>query len=238
MICNRRPWGWELTFQRAHAHLAAQLLWAWSPAERVQPWWSVLQATAQHDHGWQEWDGSDLLDSQGQPRSFTLTQAHQAATLAQRGVERALHQDLYTAILVARHVEFLYKVHEDEALKQALEKIGRQRQTWCRHLGVLEAEVEKAYQFVLWADTASLLLGVEDPAFLAMLKLSKEGQAYTLQQGDDAWTLDPWPYEVSRVDLQWDTYCIQQNTFDSSRQLQALLAETLPTPRRAILLPS
>ncbi len=237
MICNRRSWVWELTFQRAHAHLAAQLLWAWNPAERVQPWWAILQATAQHDHGWQEWDGCDILDDRGQPRSFTVTPAHQAVVLARRGVERAYHQDLFTAVLVARHVEFLYRVHENETLKQTLDTMSRERQAWCQHLGVLEAEVERAYQFVLWADTASLILGVEDPAFLALLKLSKEGQAYTLEQNDENWTLDPWPYELDQIELQWDTYCLKQHTFDSGGQLQELLADTLPTPRRATLLP-
>lgn len=238
VICNWRPWGWELTFQRAHAHLAAQLLWPWKATERVQPWLAILQATAQHDHGWQEWDGCDLLDPLGQPRSFTVTSAQQAAALARRGVERALHQDLYTAILVAMHVEFLYKVHQDELLKQTLETIRYQRRSWCAHLGVLESEAEQAYQFVLWADTASLILGVEDPAFLALLKLSKDGQAYALQESQMAgtWRLEPWPYEEREIHLHWDTYRIERHDFDSSAQLLDLLAQTLPITRRAILL--
>lgn len=195
-----------------------------------------MSATLQHDHGWQEWLEDDLLNARGEPRSFVVTPARQAAQLARRGVDNLLFQDRLAALLVARHVDVLYRIHKDPLLDQVLDGIALEAEDWRQQLGIASEALSQAYSFLLWADTASLLLAVEDADFLALLQLQHQGQDYRLvAQQPGHWTLDPWPYVASELELSWEVFELDSINFESSEHLRQQLLAASPRLRQVRL---
>ncbi len=49
MIVNYIKEGWQVTTQRSHGLLAAQLCYYWKKADRPERWLETIIATAEHD---------------------------------------------------------------------------------------------------------------------------------------------------------------------------------------------
>ena len=232
-----RSQGWELVYQRTHAYLSMQLLQGWRPELRHQRWLAILNATSQHDFGWEEWNGEDALEDDGRPRPFFRTPCEQAEKLARRAVRSALQQDRFCALLVARHIVQLYKDPHPQ-LAELLQSMQVQIESWAQQLGLDDREIEQSYDYLLWADTASLLLCVEDSEFQKVLELKLHGQPYTLRhlQGDD-WGLQPWPYQQTEHWLHWDAMLVEQERFRDAEEFLAVLESTPAQLRRVRLVP-
>ena len=238
MICNQTENGWEIIFQRAHALLAAKLAFYWRPTERPARWPETLNAIAQHDNGWQEWERGDRVTAEGTPRDFTEMPLKQIVLQAERVVTRAWHQSLWSGLLVSRHVSHLYEPRRGSyaALDDLLERQTALRRQWRRWLKSGREEVERAYQLLLWADTFSLLLCRQQlPAKGAVHEIGVEpgGQPYTLARHDDgSLSVRPWPYEQHRFFVEIDVHHLERRTFAGDDALADALQEATVTQQR------
>ncbi|MCA9775413.1 MAG: DUF3891 family protein [Candidatus Eremiobacteraeota bacterium] len=237
MVVNPREDGWECIYQRAHAWMSYQMLLKLDPELRAPEWAAVVQATLTHDHGWMEWDEA-LLDSEGQPASFVVSGVDKAIKISNRGIMLAACQSLASAVFVARHVEELYGWRPEAALVEHVKGIRLQRLAWMRSLELSSAAVERSYQRVLWADSASLILCVEDEEFVKALSLTLDGVDYQLTATPDFWRMDPWPYQAEQLVVSVETLSLAQKTFSSPLELRQALKEAAPEPKKWILRPA
>ncbi len=234
MICNRRPDGWELIFQRAHAWLAYQMLLELRDEFKTPRWSAVLAATLLHDHGWREWEEPGVT-VHGEPKSFLGTPAELAVQLIERGLASTRHQSLATSVLVARHLEYLF---EGKGLpEQTLTQLKKQKRLWLKALGLTDRELEKDYELVLWADTLSLLLCVDDQDFCQSLTLHLHDLTWRVWRADtqEVWHLDPWPFRQHSLEFSLETYRLGPGPFTDSEELRARLLQSPPHPRTWIL---
>lgn len=227
--------GWECVYQRAHAWMSFQMLLEFEPGLRTPEWPAILQAALTHDHGWMEWDEA-CLDGQA-PDSFTVSGVDKALKITSRGVELAAHQSLDAAVFVARHIEELYSRRAEGPLVDHLAQIREQRLGWMRELELSEEAVERGYQRVLWADSASLILCVADQEFVSELSLKIDETVYQLAPTGEHWTLEPWPYITDELVVSVQSRILEQQKFASEQQLRSALAATEPRSKKWILRP-
>ena len=237
MIVNPKDYGWECLYQRAHAWMAYKLLLDFRPELRAQDWDAVLHAALTHDHGWMEWEEAQVSE-EGEPCSFIEGTVDKSVRLCQRTVDLASYQSMEAAVLVARHVEELYSSREESALQECVKEIQCRRADWMTTLGWSLDRVEANYEHVLWADSASLILSVDEPEFVASLSLKIRDTEYSLRRAGDRWVLHPWPYFQDAISLSVDTVKVEKTHFRTAAQLQAALKNSERLRRTWVLVPS
>jgi hypothetical protein len=240
MICNETEDGWEIIFQRAHALLTANLLHPLASRLRPGPWTAILHAAAQHDHGWQEWEPGGRLTSGGAPQHFTDVRLEDVASQSRPLLRRLWHQDRWVALLVARHLAHLYdgRRGEEAALDAFLDEQADWRRDWRTALGLSEADEDRLYAPLRWADAFSLALccrQFEDDGTVTLMP-GPAGEVTTVAALTDreapAVTVRPWPYREDRFTVSLDVYSLSRQTFDGHEALLEALAAS-PAVRRS-----
>lgn len=238
MICNETEMGWEIIFQRAHALLAAKLVEHWHGKHRQARWLETLNAIAQHDNGWQEWETGDRLTEAGIPRDFADMALTQVVLQARRVVTRAWHQSLWGGLLVSRHLSYLYGPRRGEygPLDELLDEQEAMRQQWRRWLGVDRKAVDEGYALLRWADSFSLLLCRGDlPSGDRKVQIGEGpgGRQYDLGRRPDGTLLvTPWPYRMHTFSVEVETHHVRQRTFAGEDALANALRGATVTRRR------
>lgn len=241
MICIHTDSGWEFIYQPAHALLAAMVVEAWRADQRPPRWFETLNAIAQHDNGWQEWESGQRLHANGEPIHFRDTPMEDVVAQAARAVLRAHHQDLYAGLLVSRHISELHEPRRGtaDALDELLDEQRELRSRWREALGMAEADETYAYGFLKYGDQLSLIL--------CEGALEKEpaqeigcvaGVDYCARRGEErAVIVEPWPYDCGAVHVGVDVFHVARRTFASDEALTSMLLETRPERRRWTLVP-
>lgn len=237
MIVNRLDGGWEIIYQRAHALLAAKLVTYWREADRPLRWTETLNAIAQHDNGWQEWEEGDRLNADGTPRNFTEMPLAVSRLQAARAVTRAWHQSQWVGLLVSRHISYLHERRRGESseIDALLDQQIVQRAEWRQTLGVTEEDVEAAYALLRLGDAFSLMLCRRQLPSVGEWKRIQEGSSNTTYQvstrRDGTLAVRPWPYERDRFKVSVDTFQLDQVKFRSEDELAEALRRAQPDRR-------
>lgn len=234
MICRRKGDGWEIVYQRNHALLAATMLEDWAEEKRVQPWFQLLNACSQHDHGWQENEDDPRVSEEGYPADFLHMPMDTTLAMSRRNLRNAEAQSHWCAILVARHAEYLYSFKDDDQTKAYLKEVHGERRQWMKEIGVDEGPVEEMYELLRWADSLSLLVCCEPSDFTRSLELVAQGEEYTARDCQDGrtWTLHPWPYRQRSLSLEYEVRYLSQPRFPSHEALRAVLSSAAVTVRK------
>jgi len=148
----RREWKGQLLLipQTAHAQLAGKLAGQWGNEEFLspQPRLEVILATAQHDHGWEEWERAPQLNPQkGLPYHFTEMPIPEHLRILRGSVERIRKQNAYAALLVSLHGAALY-AHDLDPARDSPQTREQVREFLSEQLKVqqeLRWELEQAY---------------------------------------------------------------------------------------------
>lgn len=234
MICKRHGEGWEIVCQRNHALLAAEMLADWSETQRPQPWFQLLNACSQHDHGWLETELDELVDESGQPVDFLHMTVEATIAIGHRSLRNAESQSLWCATLVARHLEYLSTFKKEPAILAFGREVRQSRRRWMAESGLTEAQVEKMYELLCWADTLSLLVCCQPSDFTRSLVLTAQGREFTAcEPQPGVWTVHPWPYRGDRLQLEYEARLLPQSRFDDSQAFRQALSRT-PVTLRAL----
>ena len=237
MICKRLEHGWEVITQRNHALLSAEMLVDWKVENRPAPWSQLLNACAQHDHGWMEEHLDPLLDEKGEPLDFLCLPFEVSLEIAGRNLRSAEAQSRWCAILVCRHIEYLFCGKDDQPARDSLAGLVRQRQAWMKELKVDSGRVEELYELLRWADTFSLLVCCPPSDFTRSLELVAQGVAYQARGEGTEWTLSPWPYRCSELHLAYETRRLSQDRFTHVEALRSALRGAPLTQRELVVRP-
>lgn len=111
---------WLCIGQPAHAHLAGAMAEAWGrpPFLAPDPRTEVLQAVAEHDNGWAEWEAAPALDpAAGHPFHFTEMPVADHLAIWRRGVQRMLERNPYAGLLVSMHAAALMRFRLERAAR-------------------------------------------------------------------------------------------------------------------------
>ncbi len=111
MIIRDSERGLTLIRQTEHARLCGVMAHAWGN-DRFQPpepRIPVIEAAAEHDNGWQEWEDAPRLNPESrQPYSYLDIPVDQHLEIYRRGIARAVSRDPYVGLIVSLHGSRLY----------------------------------------------------------------------------------------------------------------------------------
>ncbi|HSM55734.1 MAG TPA: DUF3891 family protein [Candidatus Sulfomarinibacteraceae bacterium] len=229
MITNQTDDEWEIIFQRAHALLAAKLVTYWRPEDRPLRWTETLNAVAQHDNGWQEWEAGERLTDAGAPRNFMQLPLPEVVIQGERVVTRAWHQSMWVGLLVSRHISHLHERRRGAlaSLDDLLDEQIELREKWRAALDVSREDVDRAYSLLRWGDSFSLILCMQRlPVDERAVEIERgpDGQRYDVfQRTDGVVVVQPWPYDRDSFRVSVDCHYLTQATFaDDDELAQAL----------------
>ncbi|GAB2525940.1 DUF3891 family protein [Rufibacter soli] len=229
MIVNTHEKGWEIIYQQAHALLAAEIGFAWTPEKHPLHFMQTLAAIAQHDDGQKDWTGHYALTAAGAPANFT--QLPFALQQAKQVMKEARFQGRWRSLLTSMHLSFLYedllgqKKEWDAFLDQQLAC----QQDWRRQLKVTKSQAQYAYDFMQWCDRLSLILCRNElPEMERALEISHgpdriRYEVKLLKSG--AVQLEPWPFQAPELSLQVEARCLTQLQFANDPELAQAMKE-------------
>lgn len=229
MIVKYGQTGWKVITQRAHGIVAAQIAFAWRPADRPARWVETLLAIAEHDDAENELDGERLITDTGGPlnfdmKNFELPHGKKLSSLT-------VAKSRYIALLTSMHTSFLYEKDKGSVpgAEAFLKEQHRLQQRWRKELGLTKEDATSAYALLEWCDALSLLICKDEgqPEQRGVdISTGPDGKMYTLFQVDDnTLTVQPWPFERSAFGVNFEYRTIGQLTFASSAEFrEAFLA--------------
>jgi hypothetical protein len=228
MIVNLMKDGWEVIYHRAHALLAAQLAGQWRKSDSPERLYETIAAISHHDDLEREWESNQLTEA-GAPLDFTLSSDSSLDKFKEQ-VTSARYRGRWVTILTSKHICFLTQSQKgvkewDEFLDEQMEMQKQYRKA----LGISEADVERAYQFMRWCDRLSLILAqrkLPDVGRALEITSGIDGQRYDVRELDDGRvTVEPWPFEAKEFTVNVEASYLSQLKYDSNEALVAALQQ-------------
>lgn len=212
MLVRAEDGGALVIEQLSHAWLSGQLARAWGnerfgALERRE---EIALGAEQHDIGWAQADSAPRLSGEtGLPRGFMETTVGEHLEIWREAPDRLMSQSALAALVVSLHGGALSQLRAHGAPEQAPqleEHIERERRRQARlaeALGLSGEQVERLQRQMWTWDGLSLALCLGWEPFTAHQVPSADGMSdlELRRRGEQAWTLEPWPFERERVEV-------------------------------------
>lgn len=248
MIVRDMPDGRVLCLnQTTHALMSAALCSRWGNRDfaRPRPYAVVMNAIAQHDNGWSEWELSPRLRADGYPMDFLHgPDAYEKLALWQRGVDRAHIQHPYAGLLIWRHAAYLHEmllgqIHDDALVAAnrlfidgADARLAELRTLYAEdhyYTALLADEVVEANTSLLrFGDFASLQVSMPWSCERIIDGCSADWAGgtvdITMRHEDNQITFDPWPFAVDAFEVSVHGRLLDRRHFENNEAYQAALA--------------
>lgn len=220
MIVNYTEAGWEIITQRSHGLLAAQICAQWKKSQQPQRWVETLIATAEHDDAHHELEREDLLEETGGPKNFKAIPFEEA--YCEKLLNLALGKGRYMALLISRHIHFLYG--DDPGAKSYCQELKKREKRWLKEAQTSKEEIARSYQLLEFCDALSLLICQQavQPEHRA-IEISKgpDGKPYQLRAIDQQrLTVSPWPFEMDSFRINFESRLLEQLTFKDTKEFK------------------
>src|SRR5690606_38068587 len=126
MIVNYTEAGWLIITQRSHGLLAAQICAHWKKNKQPARWVETLIATAEHDDAHYEMERENLLEETGGPKNFKTIPFEE--DYCDKLLNLTLSKGRYIALLISRHIHFLYG--KDPLAKPFCKNLKKKEKRW------------------------------------------------------------------------------------------------------------
>lgn len=255
MIVGRDPGRLALVRQVDHQDQCGLIAVAWGndAFARPEPWGPLVDAAYRHDEGWREWDDAPEVDATGAPVDFPDLDRPTHMAFYRRGIEAAVAHDTRCGLVVCMHGRGLYEkrlgldgppparaarppeerefIEDQERLQHALERrVGGDVAAW----GWAGFRLLQAWDVIsLYLTWRGVRGGTEWLLPQVPRRTGDAGVPIRVRPaGEDACTLDPWPFAADRVELPVRRRVIPDRPHRDDADLRAALAaaewETLP----------
>lgn len=247
MLVRSMPNGQVLCVnQTSHGLMAVEFCRRWGNAdfERPKPYDLVMDAIAQHDNGWYEWETAPKLGADGAPLAFIPGPIyHEKLAIWQLGIDRAAAQHPYMGMMVSRHAALLYtadinRLEGDE--RRATEAFIARQEVWIDEMRQWLAGDETlrhaSTEAVLMAHTRLLQFGDSSSLQVSMpwshervfvhcpVDFVGNYTSITMRWEGNEISYDPWPFNVDHFTVRVHGKLLDLATFPDDATYQAALA--------------
>lgn len=223
MIVNYTEDGWTIITQSSHGLLAAQICAHYKKSLQPKRWVETLIATADHDDANNEFERKHLLEDNGGPANYKMDPFDQE--FCDSLLNMGLAKGRYVALLIARHIQFLYK--EDPKAHVYCKDLQKKERKWLKEGVTNKSEIDRSYQLLEFCDAFSLLICqklVQPKSRKIEISEGPEGKSYDLVAGDrDQLIVHPWPFETDSFTLNYEERTIKQLTFTHTEEFKRAL---------------
>jgi hypothetical protein len=235
--------------QTDHMALSGDLAAAWGNDHfpRPEPFGPLIQAAAEHDAGWAEWEAAPRMDSATRrPYQFTDMPVEEHLAFYQRGVDAVAAKDAHAGLLVNLHCQGLYNQRFGSAPDMTMRRLPPEQESAVRRaiaaLQAQERELGKRVRLelpTLWVQYD--LLQIYDLVSLVLCVPSLNERVvgpFTLRPaGDDEVTVQPWPFLESAVTCGVSGRLIADRDYVGDNDLRRELAAAEGMELRCVLKP-
>jgi hypothetical protein len=213
MIVNYTESGWQIITQRSHGLLAAQICAHWKDKPLPNRWVETLVATAEHDDVYNEFETDNLLNEKGGPVNFkeTTFRPDYCDTL----VKMAETKSVYIALLVSRHIVFVYG--NDPEAKPFCDKLKLLEKGWLKVSGLTKNEIDAAYKLLQFCDAFSLLICqdlIQPEKRRIEISQGPDGVSYEMKSTEEmTLSIKPWPFDVPKFTVSYETRTLSKLVF-------------------------
>jgi hypothetical protein len=212
MIVNYTESGWQIITQRSHGLLAAQICAQWKKDNQPVRWVETLIATAEHDDVYNEFENENLLNENGGPVNFKMTEF--SLDDGQRLIDMAKTKSAYIALLISRHIQFVHG--EDPKAKSFIAELKKLEANWRKAADISQKEVNAGYELLEFCDAFSLLIcqGLIQPEDRGIeISNGPDGKAYHTHTIGDQLTVEPWPFEIPFFEVIYESRTLAELSF-------------------------
>ena len=162
MIVNSTPTGYEVITHYAHGLQAAQIAHNIKPELRSPQWTSMLCAIMEHDDEQLNFERNNNVSATGKPLDFTMIKPKPDDVLARckRVINMARHRSGWVALMIAIHIEFLYKAEfeNDKKLVKFFEELHELKKKLRKNYKINEQQSLEYYEILRFCDRVSLII--------------------------------------------------------------------------------
>ncbi len=235
MIVNPHPKGWEIISHYTHGLLAGKIAMQLRPELRPDHWEDVLTAIIEHDDHLMDFDEKNYLTDAGGPLDFTLDHKSDDDALerAKRIYRNALQKSQLVALLIGRHLEFLYeeKSTNHSSYKKFFKDVKDDRKEQVNLYGWKKTTLEKTYQLMRFCDRCSLILCqdlIPSPGRKLEINQSIKEETYFILNTDKGTHITPWPFAAEGFQLAFEVRVVKKLHFESNQELKDAIRCTRP----------
>jgi hypothetical protein len=225
MIVNYKQNGWEIITQRAHALLAAKICAEWKVSDRPPRWMELVIAVAQHDDIFNELERGPLVNENGGPVDFKMTEFDPEASA--KLIDLARTKSSFIALLTAEHIRFTHgKEPKAHSFLAALEK---DKKVWMKSTSITSHELNRAYELLEFCDAFSLLIcqNLVPPEQRSLeISNSPDKNAYRFAETAGKLVVGPWPFEHAHFELSYEYRAIAKLGFSSDEDFRRVFLKT------------
>lgn len=237
MITNYTESGWQIITQRSHGLLAAQLCAHWKKSQQGPRWVETLIAVAEHDDVYNEFENEDLLNEMGGRVNFKMTVFRRE--YGQRLIQLALSKSTWIALLVSRHIQFVYG--KEPLAADFIKALKSQESAWKKILQVSDKAICAAYELLQFCDAFSLVIcqGLVPPEQRELEISAGPGQVrYRCRaKADNQLQVSPWPFEEPSVQLVYESRTVSSLTFKDTASFRKEVFQIPGLRHELILIP-
>lgn len=228
MIVRHTEKGWEIISHYAHGLLAGKIASQLKQVLMPEHWIDVLTGIIEHDDHLLNFDEQEYLTHNGTPKDFTMKGGTDGEALehAKRVFYNAVQKSQLVALLVGRHLEFLYKGLAEKyvPMKKFLGTIKGLREKQRKLYGLKQKDEDHLYDILLFSDRCSLILcqdGIPEVGRKLEINLTIRDRTYFIERsGDGILKVEPWPFESSEFRLDFEYRILSKATFNDNSELE------------------
>lgn len=198
-----------------------------------EQWVDVLTAIVEHDDHLLDFDEQDYLTDGGTPLDFTMAKGSNRDSLehAEKVFSNAMQKSQLIALLVGRHLEFLYGglAKEYAPMKKFLEGISELRGGQRKLYRLDKTDEDGLYNIMLFCDRCSLVLCQNEvPETGRKLEINRTigDKVYYIHKGDEnGLTIEPWPFKKERFTLELEYRVLEDVKFKNNDELEQAISK-------------
>lgn len=231
MIVKHHEKGWEIISHYTHGLLSGKVASQLKKELMPEHWVDVITGIVEHDDHLLDFEERDYLTGVGTPLDFTMEGGTDAEALehARRVFSNAMQKSQLIALIVGRHLNFLYKALAKDygPMKEFLDDI-RKLQKVQRKLYGMNKEGENAlYDILLFCDRCSLILCQDEiPEVGRKLEINRTigNETYYIHKDQaNILKIEPWPFEQKTFNLDFEYRVLTKVKFKSNSELKQAL---------------
>jgi hypothetical protein len=232
MIVRHHTNGWKIVSHYTHALLAGKFAHHLKKEFQSSHWLETLTAIINHDDVMVDFDATNYLTSVGTPRDFTMDEGYERDAIehAKRLYKETEQKSKWIAMLIARHLNFLYGDDDTKEMKDFLAEVIEKCKVQRKLYSINKKKEDDLYNILRFCDRLSLIIcGEEVPVTGRMLEIntSIENKTYAIKLNEDAtYQISPWIFEDEEFEIDFEYKILDQAKFESNKELEKVLYST------------
>ncbi len=217
MVVKNTSDGWDIVTQTNHALLAAQIANELLPKYKEHFWLETCLSISSHETLETDFNSGEKINDLGMPIDFRQNESSKSDLYnkIESMVFKARNKSLIIAALVSKHLLFL---HQKDINKKKVENLCINTIKAAQKIHKINNDVfGLMYGVLRFSDRLSLMIVTDElPDLNRKFDINNAfGENHIIKSMNDGYTVKPWPFANSKLDLYFEFRILKEAIFSS-----------------------